>query len=157
MKLSRVLVPLAAMVILLGGCKTNDSEQPQRKPMAITFSMLDGAWQLTSWNDIPLHEDTFCYVVFDRSEQRFTMYDNLATMYTRLTSGTFSIERDDYDRYILTGSYDYGLGGWNNSYEVEAYYPGDVMLWHSDNGDDTSRYVRIDAVPEHIISEAREM
>lgn len=156
MRFLRVIVPLIALLAIVGCDKQNDSE-PQSKPMAITYSMLDGAWQLTAWNGEPLTEDTFCYVEFDRKEQRFAFYDNLATMYVRLATGSFAIEKDDYDRYILSGMYDYGLGDWNDDYEVVAYAPGDKMLWRRADGYEELCFERIDLIPDEVVSNAREM
>ena len=156
MRLLRVTLTLIALIAIVGCDKQSDSE-PQTKPMAITYSMLDGAWQLTAWNDRPLAEGTFCYVEFDRKEQRFAFYDNLATMYVRLATGSFTIERDDYDRYILSGTYDYGLGDWNDEYEVVAYAPGDSMLWRRADGNEELCFERIERIPEEVVSDAREM
>lgn len=150
------LLVAACAALLIVGCDDKESSTSAPKPIAITYSLLDGCWQLAEWNGAPLAEGTFCYARFDRSEQRFEFYDNLATMYTRRTSGSFAVEHDDYDRYILSGTYDYGLGEWNNSYEVVAYYPADDMVWTTLDGVEHTRYVRIEAIPEEIIAEARE-
>ncbi len=118
--------------------------------MAVTYSSLDGAWQATIIDGRELADDTFCYVEFDRSERRFELYDNFATMYTRHTSGSFAITIDEYDRYILSGTYDYGVGDWSTEYIVEMNSTGDTMVWQSIATDEKTTYRRVEAIPEDM-------
>lgn len=135
---------------MLASCQKEENNNATQPTMAVTYSTLDGTWMLDSWNMEPLTEGSFCYVTFDRTEQRFEMWDNIGSMYGRQTTGTFTIEQDEYKRYILRGSYDHGVGDWNMSYEVTMSYPGDEMTWRSTSTDDVATYCRVESMPEIV-------
>ncbi len=65
------------------------------------------------------------------------------------------IEKDDDLGYIVSGKYDYSLGGrWNNSYVVTDLLPSGSMIWTvKDDMGDVSKYVRCDGVPSDIVEE----
>ena len=138
-----------ASSLLVAGCdKESNAIGDTEQTMAVTYTTLDGCWRLDAWNMEPMAEQTFCYVDFDRTERRFEMWDNIASMYARKTTGTFRIEQDDHKHYILGGSYDHGVGDWNTEYEVVMLYPGDRMTWRSTTTDDTFTYTRVENIPE---------
>ena len=77
-------------------------------------------------------------------------------MYARLITGTFEIEKDTYLGYVLSGTYDYGQGNWNNEYLVTDLLETGSMIWTvNGNKDDVSKYERCDKVPDEVIEEAR--
>ena len=76
------------------------------------------------------------------------MWSNFGSMYADDSSGTFTIEKNEYGEFILSGIYDYGVGDWNDTYRVTMYTPGREMRWESTTTDDTYTYARIDAIPE---------
>lgn len=150
MKLAKQFLMIAAIVAitLTSGCKRETLDNNESQPtIAVTYSLLHGAWELVAWDGAPLAEGTYLYVEFDRSEHRFEMWENIGSMYPRSTTGTFNIEKDDYERYILSGYYDHGVGDWNQSYEVVAY-SNDEMVWRSMTTGEQTEYRRIDAIPE---------
>jgi hypothetical protein len=59
------------------------------------------------------------------------MWDNLGSMYTQHRTGTFKINNDG-EGFVLTGTYDNGVGDWANSYSVEMQRDGEAMLWSTD-------------------------
>ena len=150
MKLAkRVLMAAVIVAIALTyGCKRETTINNESLPtIAVTYSLLNGAWELVAWDGKPLAEGTYLYVEFDKTEHHFEMWENIGSMYPRSTTGIFNIEKDDYDRYILSGYYDHGVGDWNQSYEVVAY-SNDEMVWRSTTTGEQTEYRRIDAIPE---------
>lgn len=141
-----MLVAIAATVANYG-CKQREINDLSQPSVAVTYSLIDGAWQMVEWQGKPLAEGLYLYVEFDRTEQHFEMWENIGSMYARNTTGSFRIEQDEYDRYILCGTYDYGVGDWNDEYEVTATSENE-MIWRSTTTQEVSIYHRIEAIPE---------
>lgn len=141
-----MLVAIAATVANYG-CKQREINDLSQPSVAVTYSLIDGAWQMVEWQGKPLAEGLYLYVEFDRTEQQFEMWENIGSMYARNTTGSFRIEQDEYDRYILCGTYDYGVGDWNDEYEVTATSENE-MIWRSTTTQEVSIYRRIEAIPE---------
>ena len=148
---------LAALFLTTGfvSCSSDDDE-PQEVSLPVTPANLDGVWKMTAWNNgQPLAEGTYCYVVFHRRDNTMEMYDNLHSMYAVKTTGSFSVKQDPYLGYVVSGSYDYNLGDWNQSYIVTKLYASGSMIWTAkDDASDVCRYERCTAVPSDIIKEA---
>ena len=122
---------LAALLLTTGfvSCSSDDDE-PKEQSLAVTPANLNGAWKMTSWNNgQPMPEGTYCYVVFNRRDNTMDMYDNLNSMYAVHTTGSFKVEQDPYLGYVVSGSYDYNLGDWNQSYIVTNLYASGSMIW----------------------------
>lgn len=135
----------------------DDEEEAKERTLEVTPANLNGTWQLTEWNGQPLAEGTYCYITFVRKDKTFKMYQKFDSMYARYLTGTFDIEKDDYLGYIITGKYDYSLGGrWNNSYIVTELSSSGSMVWIvKDDADDVSKYIRCDDVPSFIKDESQ--
>ena len=122
---------LAALLLTTGfvSCSSDDDE-PKEQSLAVTPANLNGAWKMTSWNNgQPMPEGTYCYVIFHRRDNTMEMYDNLNSMYAVHTTGSFKVEQDPYLGYVVSGSYDYNLGDWNQSYIVTNLYASGSMIW----------------------------
>lgn len=139
---------LALLAIVAVGCERETEREMPQPTMAVTYSTLDGSWELVALDGADIAPETYLYVTFSRSEQRFEMWDNLGSMYVNHTCGYFELSEDDYGRHIISGSYDNGVGDWNQSYEVVILYPGDEMIWRSTSTDEYSTYRRIESIPE---------
>ena len=139
---------VAMLAALASGCQTPDSEREPEQIKAVTYYTIDGVWRLEELNDKPLSEDTMLYIDFDRKEHRFEMWDNFDSMYMTKTTGMFAIEQDEYERYILSGWYDYGVGDWASDYIVEMTILGDYMLWQSMNNNEKMLLRRVEELPE---------
>ncbi|WP_333698238.1 lipocalin family protein [Bacteroides congonensis] len=135
----------------------DDEEETKERTLEVTPANLNGTWQLTEWNGQPLAEGTYCYITFVRKDKTFKMYQKFDSMYARFLTGSFNIEKDDYLGYIITGKYDYSLGGrWNNSYIVTELSSSGAMVWIvKDDADDVSKYIRCDDVPSFIKDESQ--
>lgn len=139
---------VAMLAALASGCQTPDSEREPEQIKAVTYYTIDGVWRLEELNDKPLSEDTMLYIDFDRKEHRFEMWDNFDSMYMTKTTGMFAIEQDEYERYILSGWYDYGVGDWASDYIVEMTILGDYMLWQSMSNNEKMLLRRVEELPE---------
>ena len=135
-----------ATIVLFAGCKKpleNDLPLPNK---AVTYTTISGAWELMEWNGEALAENTCLYIEFNGREHRFDMWDNIGSMYVQHRSGTFTISQDESERYILSGQYDFGIGDWNNNYEVKMLAEGEKMVWYAE--EENSVFSRTDAIPE---------
>ena len=141
------LLFLAVMSIIAISCEKPvvDNEQPLPQP-DVTYETIDGAWQLTEWRGEALSEQTFLYIEFDDESRRFEMWDNIGSMYTQHKSGTFSIAQNDQKEFVLTGTYDNGVGDWANVYTVRMMAQGEKMVWYAE--DENSIFSRISEIPE---------
>ena len=141
------LLFLAVMSIIAISCEKPvvDNEQPLPQP-DVTYETIAGAWQLTEWRGEALSEQTFLYIEFDYESRRFEMWDNIGSMYTQHKSGTFSIAQNDQKEFVLTGTYDNGVGDWANVYTVRMMAQGEKMVWYAE--DENSIFSRISEIPE---------
>lgn len=148
MKLIQKLWSVALLVSpLFVGCD-NETERNDKPVAAVTYYLMNGSWQLTELNGDALAEETYMYVEFNRTEHSFDIFTNIGSMYGRHTTGIFVIEQDEYENYILSGSYDNGVGDWNDSYRVEAAEGGEKMLWQGKTTNEYMAFERIESIPE---------
>ncbi len=138
---------------------SSDDEEPQEQPLAVTPANLDGVWKMVAWNNGQLMpEGTYCYVVFHRRDNTMEMYDNLNSMYAHYTSGTFYVQQDAYLGYVINGTYDNGMGDWNQSYIVSNLYQSGSMVWTGkDDASDVCIYQRVSEIPAEIKKEASDL
>ena len=148
------LIALFAFVLCFTSC--DDDEKTDIPTLPVTPANLNGTWQLAEWNGQSLAEGTYCYITFNRKEQTFEIYQKFDSMYARYITGDFSIEKDPYLGYVISGEYDFGNGEWNNDYIVTDLLEAGSMIWTAkDDAGDVSKYVRCDEVPSKIVEEAR--
>ena len=140
---------VAALVVvattLIAGCE-KPAPQPAVEQIPVTYSALDGCWQMTMWQGAPLAEGTFVYIDFDRATHTYVMWDNINSMYMVDSTGSFAIATEEDGRYTLSGTYDYGKGDWSNDYSVTLSDGGNTMQWRA--ASTTMDFVRIEALPE---------
>lgn len=147
------LMALFAFLFCFSSCDDDESVIPT---LEVTPANLNGTWQLAEWNGQPLAEGTYCYVIFNRREQTFEMYQKFDSMYARYITGEFRITKDPYLGAVISGVYDYGNGEWNNEYIVTDLLESGSMTWTSKtNAGDVNKYVRCDKVPDDIVAEAK--
>ena len=149
----RLLNRLAATLLVVATTLITSCEKPAPLPseerIAVTYAALDGCWQLTMWQGEPIAEETYLYIEFDRKEHRYTMWDNIDSMYATDTTGTFTITEEEDGTYTLSGTYDYGVGDWSSEYQVILWNKGKNMKWKSRNGShQVMDFVRVDEIPE---------
>ena len=148
MGLLQRIVATLIVVATIAGCE-KPAPLPTEEKIAVTYAALDGCWQLSMWQGAPMAEDTYLYIEFDRREHRYTMWDNIDSMYATDTTGTFAITEEEDGTYTLSGTYDYGVGDWSSDYRVTLSNEGERMQWISRSGSfQTMDFVRIEAIPE---------
>lgn len=135
-------------------CCSNE-EEVMVPELEVNYTNLNGAWKLSEWNGQVLPEEVFCYIEFNRKEHSFVIYQKFDSMYARCITGEFLLEEDDEWGDVISGTYDYGLGEWNNSYVITDLLPSGSMIW-TVKGDDTDvcRYERCNKIPEDVKAEA---
>ena len=148
MRLLQRIVATLIVVATIAGCE-KPAPLPTEEKIAVTYAALDGCWQLSMWQGAPMAEDTYLYIEFDRREHRYTIWDNIDSMYATDTTGTFAITEEEDGTYTLSGTYDYGVGDWSSDYRVTLSNEGERMQWISRSGSfQTMDFVRIEAIPE---------
>lgn len=152
------LLVIALLCLGFAACSSDDDE-PVEPSLEVTPASLNGTWKLVEWNNgeqVP--EGVYCYLVFNRREQTFEIYQKFDSMYGRHITGSFKITNDPYKGYVVSGSYDYNRGDWNQSYIVTRLLASGTMTWTADgNATDVCRYERCSEVPADIIKESKDM
>lgn len=148
------IVVILFSVLYLQGCSDEDSVTPEPS-LAVTPANIAGTWMLVEWNGVQLNDSVYCYITFNRRERTYVMYQKFDSMYARRITGTYSIDEDRALGAVISGTYDYGMGEWNNTYVVSDLYASGSMVWSAvGNFEDICRYVRCDAVPQYVVDEA---
>lgn len=152
----RKLIRTAALCLMLAAGFTScreDADEPVAYE-AVNYSTLSGTWTLTEHNGQPVEEGRYVYITFDRKEHTFVMYDNMSSMYSHKSTGTYLITEDDTDGYILTGEYDFSHAPWREY--VVSEMTSDTMKWTvRDDASDVSVYTRCAAVPDEVLQGSR--
>ena len=78
-----------------------DNEEPVVYE-TVNYATINGTWMLTEFNGKALEEGQYVYITFNRKEHTFEMYDNMGSMYSHKSTGTFEITEDDELGYVLT-------------------------------------------------------
>ena len=124
MKYVKHLFTLLIVVLLslsLVSCSSDDDieEEPS---LEVTPANLHGTWRLVTWNDgEPVPDGVYCYIVFNRREQTFDIYQSFDSMYGRHITGTFSVASDPYLGYVVSGTFELNMNG-----EVTTITAGDT-------------------------------
>lgn len=151
----KTIIKLAALFACLLCFASCDDDTPAVTSLEVTPANLNGTWKLSEWNGQPLDENLYFYIIFNRRDRTFEVYQNMESMYAFYQSGSFIIETDPYVGYIISGEYDFGNGSWNHEYVVTDLMPEGSMVWTAkDNASDVQKFVRCDGVPQDIIDES---
>ncbi len=142
------LMLLFLLVLPFQACSDDDEFTPPT--LKVTPNNIAGIWELHEWSasdsDVPM-----VYVEFIRKDRKFKIYQKFDSMYTRVITGTYTLEEDDYKGIIIKGKYDNGTGKWNNDYIVEALYEGSMILVVDNDEPETHTYVRVEQLPAEIV------
>ncbi len=129
----------------------DDQDIAVPEKLDVTYTNLHGIWALDEWNNEKM-EGRYCYLNFNRTDHTFVMYDNLASMYARKQTGTFTIDGNMDDGYTLTGEFDYTHETWK-TYVVNELTANSLIMSLKDNPNDLSKYVRCDEIPDGITND----
>ncbi|MFV0365915.1 MAG: hypothetical protein ACK5JS_05340 [Mangrovibacterium sp.] len=141
----------AAISSLAFACNDDDDNNAGEQQIDITTANISGIWQLKEWNGEAMKEGLHMYIDFDRTDETFTMYDNIGSMYTVKSTGMYWIEGDDFYGYTLNGMYDYSHEEWQD-YTITSMTKTHLELTIEDSIPDVSVYVRCDTIPQEIIA-----
>lgn len=146
---------ILSLMLLFAAC--DDKIETNIPALPVNAINLDGTWELTRWNEAPLADSTYVYVVLSRKGQTFRIYENMASMYPRLVTGKFELKNDYKIGDIISGSYDYEGGVWNHEYLITNLYE-ECMTWTAtDDAADVQQFVRVAEVPSYIVESVREV
>lgn len=141
-----------SLLVMVAAC-SKDEEAPVVY-QEVNYATLNGTWMLTELNGAPLQEGQYVYITFNRKEHTFEMYDNMGSMYSHKSTGTFEVEEDENLGYILTGEYDYSHDLWNEY--IVSEMTDETMKWTmKDNVEDVCVYTRCAEMPADILSGSR--
>ena len=115
--------------------------------MAVSYDVIAGAWQLSHWQVAELAEGTHLYIELE-IEQRYTMWDNINSMYSRKTTGSYNNTQVEDGSYTLSGADDNGVGKWNNTYDIKLIGDGTRMQWKARKGNQTMDFIYVGTLPE---------
>jgi hypothetical protein len=145
---------IASVVLLMAACD-DEIETVLPTPLEVNVMNVEGTWRLAEWRGAPLADSTFVYMVLDRKGQMFSLYENMASMYPRLVTGKFELEKEHKQGDVIRGTYDHELGAWNHDYLVTALYAESMVWIATDDETDKQKFVRVADVPEHILEAVR--
>lgn len=149
--MKRFLKTMALMLVLvLASCTRDEETAPQQ--LEVTPNNISGIWTLSEVNGESLPDGLYCYIQFVRRDRSYTMYQKFDSMYPRRLTGSYEITKDEYKGYILSGKYDYGVGGWNNSYIVTSLFEDSMLLSVDAENGDVCKYVRCNEIPSDIVT-----
>lgn len=119
-----LMAAMALMVTLVSCEKPVPIDDETQGHVEVTYHSIEGCWKLTHLNGAVLHDDTELFIEFsnivtkdDTELHRYKLLDNIGSMYPRLTTGSYTITKQG-EEYILSGSYDNGVGDWNEEYHI---------------------------------------
>lgn len=125
------LLAIATLAATLVSCEkpvpVDDTKAPT---IEITDDSIEGCWQLTHLNGAVVSDDTQLYIEFSPKEHRYEMWDNIGSMYLRQTTGSYKLVYEEDGTQTLQGTYDNGVGDWNEEYRV-VMLKGDRFQWWS--------------------------
>lgn len=135
------------VAVAFGACKNDNPEPivPEPSDEELTADFITGIWSLSEWS-AGLGEGIYCYIDMDGESGRYEMWDNLNSMYPQHTTGSFKLSKVDEHDYI-TGTYDNGVGEWNDSYEV-VILSDQYIDWISQSTGEKMSFKRVMGLPE---------
>ncbi len=143
-----------SLLSVMSAC--DDDDELSVVYLEVNYASLNGTWMLTEWNGEELEDGQYVYITFNRREHTFEMYENMGSMYSHKTTGTFEIEEDDDLGYIISGQYDYSRNEWSEY--IISEMTDTTMKWtNKDDESDVCVYTRCDEVPEDIVEGSRSL
>lgn len=143
-------------VFLFGVTACGDDYEVKDVTLEVNYANLNGTWRLSNWNGEDMNDDqSYVYIEFDRKERTYTMYEKISTGKGWKRTGKFNVEQDDKWGDVLSGTYDYGAGVWNQKYVVTDLTDNSMTWTVKGDGDDVSKYTRCDGIPEDIKAGSR--
>ena len=122
---------------------SSDDEVAQSAELDITARNLDGNWKLSTLNGEAISGDAFFYITLDRIDTKFEIYDNIESGVAHITSGVFTLTKDNNET-IISGVYDNSFTRpWNNEYIISSLTRTE-MVWETVGKDEVQVFVKVD-------------
>ena len=141
-----------SIALVCASCTPEETTEPT---LPVNNYNLDGTWQLAEWNNAPLADNTYLYIVLDR-KSTFSIYNNTSSMYPVMQTGSFTLEEDWRVGHLISGTYDFSLGAWGHEYIITDLYKESMVWTAKDDATDVQKFERVADVPEHIIDAVRQ-
>lgn len=144
--LKLLLIPLMSYAAI--SCSSDDHDPEY---LNVTNANIAGIWKLTSWNGEEIGKNPYMYIVFNRRDNTFEMYENINSGLSHYCTGTFFITAKDNKRPYISGYYDQEKDVWENDYYVDRLTQNQMTWTVKGNNNDVSVYTRIKEIPQDII------
>ena len=148
--LNRILTILTASAMLLAtSCsKTGSPVDGEEQLLEVNASNLHGAWALTSANGALILEETYFYINFNRSGEKFQIWDAMNSIPSSYdySEGTFKLYSDPELGVYIRGIDNVGEE-WSDLYVIKELTHSS-MIWIGVNDPSfVQTFERIDRVP----------
>lgn len=163
-----LLYLMLAATLCLSAC-SDDNEILEPEYLEVSYASISGTWQLSEWNNAPLPEGCYCYLVIERKADEESgyrilhIYQNIDSGLSRHLTSDYWLEEDEAHpeesedglSAVIEGMYHHSAGFWNHTYTINCLL-ADRMTWTAtDDTSDVSLYVRCDEVPADILAGTR--
>jgi hypothetical protein len=137
---------VCVMMLALFSCQKAATVTP---PMQVNASNLNGNWMLQSINGTPLAGDTYFYIRFEMSGNKFTIWENL----TSIPAG-YNIDEGTFTFYVepTVGTYIRGIDSikdkeWSDMYYVKGLTESSMTWVGYNNPSFVQDFVRVETIP----------
>ena len=122
---------------------SSDNETVKSAELDITARNLNGNWKLSTLNGEAISGDAFFYIVLQRIDTKFEIYNYIESGVAHTTTGTFTLTNED-DQTIISSVYDNTFNRpWNNEYIVTSLTKTE-MVWKTVGKDEIQVFVKVD-------------
>lgn len=147
-KIYKLIFAALAVLTLTFATSCEKSEEIPVTYLEVNATNLHGNWMLTSIGGQPLKEGTYFYINFDRSGNKFKIWETLTSIPSspNIDEGTFSLGTDPETGAYIRGI-DTALEEWSDYYSVKDL-TSDSMTWVGVNDPSfVQTFKRVDKVP----------
>ncbi|MFI3285834.1 MAG: hypothetical protein R3Y08_04195 [Rikenellaceae bacterium] len=138
-------------------CDKEDNQEPIEEQLTINYRNMRGVWSLTSLEGQQLEGDVYFYINFMLEDdiQKFVSYTNFNSAFSSMSEGVYTIEQNEDMEMIISGVYyNQFQAPWDSDYIVTGFTSTE-MEWRDTVSGESRTYVRVDEIPEDILSGTR--
>ena len=147
--MNRIFTALAALaMVFAASCTKVNPKDESEQLLEVNSSNLHGNWSLETVNGAPVAEGTFFYIEFDRSGDKFQIWENLTSIPSTYnhSEGTFKLYTDPELGVYIRGI-DNVKQEWNDMYIVKELSRNHMVWWGKNDPSFIQTFTRIDKVP----------
>lgn len=138
-------IAIAAICLLsLASCKKQDDAATIY--LEVTRYNISGFWELSTWNGSSLEEGSYFRINMVRSDETFTIIQNLDAFpeSPRQITGRYSLADDDALGTVISGLYDHDSGYWSHDYVISKLTSTSMTWTAVDDPSFVQEFVRTD-------------